>query len=172
MYTINDTKAAILEVQRFLLAVSQIEKSIPNISVDGFYDEETKAAVIQFQRLHSLPETGKVDKSTFDILFFEYQKIIDRTEHINAVYGNDEFPLSLGSSGENVLILHALLSQLGNYYEFSKKPRGDYYGIETENVIKEMQRIFVMEESGYTDEELIVRMRAELEAREKFKKQS
>lgn len=38
------------------------------IARDGFFTDETKTAVIDFQRLHKLRETGQVDRITWSIL--------------------------------------------------------------------------------------------------------
>lgn len=168
MYTLDDKPAAIREVQRFLLTISQAEKRLPHITVDGFYSEETALAVTEFQKIHLLPQTGKVDKITFDILFSEHQRMLNEKASRDGVYTNGEFPLTRGKSGESVRILHSLISQLGEYYELSFSPTGDYYGNDTYGAIKEIQRIFKLEENGNVSEVLITLMHRDLKAREKF----
>ena len=169
MYVIKDKRSAIREVQRYLLTVSQSEKTIPHITLDGFFDEETSLAVKEFQKIHALPITGTVDKNTFDLLFAESERIIEQSESNKLVYSNGNFPLSIGSSGESVSILHSILAQLSEYYEFPSKPQGDYYSIATSEVINELRKIFALEESESTDQAFIIRMQEDLIAREKFK---
>lgn len=38
------------------------------IARDGFFTDETKEAVLQFQKLHKLRETGQVDRTTWYVL--------------------------------------------------------------------------------------------------------
>ncbi len=170
MYRIDNTAFAIREIQRFLLTVSQIQPIFPDVAVDGIFGEETRLAVKEFQRLYLLPQTGSVDKDTFNALFLEHSRILDARDSRNEILGKEDFPLKLGSWGENVTILHAMLSQLGEYYDLSQNPTGDFYSRETETVIKQLQQLFMTEIDGETDELLWKKIRTELKAREKFKK--
>ena len=63
---------AILNIQRYLRALSFVDSRLPRVPVDGLFDSETRRAVEIYQRTRGLPETGIVDKSTWDTLFNEY----------------------------------------------------------------------------------------------------
>ena len=51
MYPLSDKVSAIREVQKFLHLISDKKGStIPRVSIDGIYGEETRGAVSEFQR--------------------------------------------------------------------------------------------------------------------------
>ena len=76
MYHINDKKQAVYELQRFLSVISKNRYDLPHITIDGLFDEATKAAVIILQDEHSVKSSGKVDKATLDIIVREYKRIL------------------------------------------------------------------------------------------------
>ena len=63
---------AILNLQRYLRALSFVDSRLPRVPLDGLFDSETRRAVEIYQRTRDLPETGIVDKTTWDTLFNEY----------------------------------------------------------------------------------------------------
>ena len=71
MYDTSDKAAAIRAVQRFLLELHYFDGTIPFITIDGIYGDDTRAAVRAYQRLRGLPETGEVDYGTFRPLYAE-----------------------------------------------------------------------------------------------------
>ena len=46
-----------------------------NVNESGVYDEATEAAIRNFQRINMLPETGKVDATTYNRIVREYMNI-------------------------------------------------------------------------------------------------
>ena len=61
---------AILNLQRYLRAISFIDPRITRVPVDGLFDTDTQRAVEEYQSTRGLPVTGVVDKSTC-ICFFQ-----------------------------------------------------------------------------------------------------
>ena len=66
MYTAQQKKDHIREIQTYLHFIARTDGSIPVVIPDGIYGDETTAAVTAFQRLYNLPQTGEVDKGTWD----------------------------------------------------------------------------------------------------------
>ena len=77
MYRIEDKEKAITAIQRYLLIISQVNRFLPHITVDGVYGKETKEAVTIFQTLNGLEASGEVDFATFELLSVEAEKILN-----------------------------------------------------------------------------------------------
>ena len=56
------------EVQRLLREVSRQYRNIPSPAVTGVYDGPTEAAVRRFQQGGNLPETGMLDRLSWNLL--------------------------------------------------------------------------------------------------------
>jgi len=61
-------------VQYALGELDLIYEGLDDVPQTGIYDEETMKAVREFQRRHSLPETGEVDRATWDALATTYNR--------------------------------------------------------------------------------------------------
>ena len=169
MYSVNDKQSAIKEVQRFLYVISQKEKSIPYVSVDGYYGDETRLAVLEFQRLNFLEENGTVEKETYDILYKTYLEILDDVNASENGLNSDNFPLKSGDSSNDVAILNSLLRELYQYYRDLSLPYGDFFSKETEISVKEMQKHLLEEESGIVSERFLEKLKKENNNRKIFK---
>ena len=168
MYSVENRREAIRELQRFLRTVSQINKSIPHVTVDGIYGSETKNAVIEFQRLNGIAETGTVDKNTFDRIYYQHLEIIANDQKVNAVFLEEEYPLGISDRGSNVSILNAILILLNEYYEYDALENDDYFSKSTEAAVIALKKIFRMEANGFADIAFVNRANNEINIREKF----
>lgn len=72
MYDIKDKRAAIAEIQRYLVTIYRSRDQRPCIVTDGIYDDKTAECVMSFQRENTLTPTGKVNLETFDLLYSQY----------------------------------------------------------------------------------------------------
>lgn len=52
-------------IQRQLNTISTTYSSIPRLRVDGLYGQDTADAVMEFQKIFNLPQTGSVDSATW-----------------------------------------------------------------------------------------------------------
>lgn len=170
MYLISDKKSAIKEIQKFLFVISQREKSIPYVTVDGYYNDETRLAVAEFRKLYMHESTGKADKETYDRIYEIYLEAVNEKESSDNGMNSGNFPLKIGDSGSDVAILNAILSELSMYYRDLLAPYGDFFSYETENSVKEMQRHFLEKETGVVSEVFLGKLKKEVNIREKFKK--
>ena len=59
---------AVYEIQTYIRNISRLDTQIPSLVPDGIYGTETAESITAFQRRHLLPQTGKVDFSTWNKL--------------------------------------------------------------------------------------------------------
>lgn len=65
---IGDTGLPVLVIQSILLTLSQEYPEIPEVSITGEYDLRTSQAVREFQKITGLPQTGNVNRVTWNML--------------------------------------------------------------------------------------------------------
>ena len=65
-------------LQEMLRAIYFENEVLPEVIVDGIFDDTTTEAVTNFQKKFNLSPTGEVDILTFEKIVEEYNKIIDR----------------------------------------------------------------------------------------------
>ena len=166
MYHINDKKQAVYELQRLLSVISKNRYDFPHITIDGLFDEATKAAVIILQDEHSVKSSGKVDKETLDIIVREYKRVL-KEEMLLDIH-RESFPMKKGDSGNHILAINAILSELSLYYLDLLKPISDFYSSDTEYSVKLMQRHLGIKESGIITPDTYLRLKEEVLARKYF----
>lgn len=170
MYRIEEKEQAIRTVQQYLLIISQIDRELPHISVDGVYTDETENAVIIYQRKHSLEPTGRVDIETFDMLYGDARVILETEENKSMTFTEEKYPLSIGDSGNDVSRLNTLLRELSNnYLDIINPPYGDFFSRDTLAAIIIMQRIFRLPTTGEIDFNTLKRLDDEVFSRKNFK---
>ncbi len=141
MHRIENKCDAVKEIQDLLLSLSYKDPEIPQVPIDGVYGKNTKNAVMQFQKKHGLNVTGSVDYDTF-------RKLCDDCKAMDS----SGYSLSYGDSGPEVEMLHILLSFKDNE---KKRIRSTYFGKDTEDEVRRVQRCFDLEETGIADENLL-----------------
>lgn len=72
MTSIYDNEQNVFELQTALRALRQTNRGMPLINPDGYFGEETAAAVISAQKFFGLPQTGEADFETWTLLFENY----------------------------------------------------------------------------------------------------
>ena len=53
------------QLQEQLNTIAEVYSSLPRVEINGYYDEDTREAVMAFQRLFNLPVSGIVDYPTW-----------------------------------------------------------------------------------------------------------
>lgn len=167
MYSVNDKKSVIRDLQRFLLVIGE-KSDIPYLSIDGIYSEETEAAVRSFQEMHRYEVTGFVDKNTFDAIYEEYIQTLKSADARIIEFDKNEFPLKIGDAGNVVAHINTLIRELSAFYTDLPITHGDFYSQNTENAIKLLQGYFRLSETGETSLELLDRIKKEAEERQNF----
>jgi len=159
MYRTNDKKAAIREIKKYLYALNRsIYPSIRRTTVDGIFDDETRAAVMDFQKIMGYDETGIVDFQTFTALYNEYLRAIESSSPDN-ITSSGGFPLSVGAMNEDVRLLHIFINELAKIYSSVEDVgTSSYYSNESANAILALSKIFMMNESLVADKMMMKRI--------------
>ncbi len=153
-YPTNDT--AVRNLQRYLRRLSLEDNDILPVPIDGIFDTATEEALTEFQRMSSLPVTGRADRATWDALFAEYLRLSEEEDRVEAI---DLFPktppnyvTTIGEESAFILLLQWLLSELFVIYDtlpdFSKNGRFD---AATSDAVREFQRMQGIPETGLVD---------------------
>ena len=164
MYRINDKKAAIKEVQKYLYAISDAmyDKRIPRVSVNGIFDEDTANAIRRYQNLNGLSESGIVDYQTFKSLYWDYSLISIENSISDFIVGETPFPLSRGMQSEDVRALHLMINALCDRFEsIENVGTGAYYSSATANAVKSLRKIFGLPLAETVDKQFYDRLRRE-----------
>ena len=148
----GDTGLEVSVVQYYLRVISDFNPKIPEVTPNGVFDEQTKNAVLAFQREYGLPATGEADEETWNKLSSVYLGLINSAESSGAGVAADVFPgtlLNLGSSGEDVEVLQTYLNTVAEVYtEIPTVNVSGTFDAATENAVIIFQRIFGIPQSG------------------------
>lgn len=136
---------AIKNIQRYLRQISFHDDTITPVPIDGVWAEQTRHALMQFQRSQGLPVTGTVDNSTWAVLKKKY----DESVALNSpplkldlfprnTYGG-EYEASTGDAGFLVDAIQYLLGELGRLYSFPEYAPSGIYDEETVAVVRDFQ---------------------------------
>ncbi|MBE6537769.1 MAG: hypothetical protein E7673_07485 [Ruminococcaceae bacterium] len=168
MYSVDNKRAAVRDIQRFLHVVGET-RDIPYLTIDGFYTDETIAAVRAFQRIFSIPITGKVDRDTFDLIYREYITAKEIRKNGATEFNESAFPLKTGDSGNSVAYLNALINEASLFYKDIPLTYGNFYSKNTENAVKLLQRYFRCTETGYVTLNFLNALKKEMTERQNFR---
>ena len=72
---VGDTGEKVQLLQYMLSVLSSYISEIPPLTVDGIYGSRTRASVLAAQRRYQLPETGNVDRATWDEIYDQFSGI-------------------------------------------------------------------------------------------------
>lgn len=141
---------SVRNLQSALRKISEYNPVIPTVIPDGKFGNQTETAVREFQKEYGISETGIVDYKTHKKIYEVYNGILKNEEEPYKLQGADAYslPVMKGASGSTVIFIQAMLSGMGVY------PRDKINGIfddETENAVKEVQKIWGIPETGMVD---------------------
>lgn len=147
---------AILNLQRYLRAISFIDERITRVPVDGLFDSDTQKAVSEYQRTRGLAETGIVDKTTWDTLFAEYRAITearDRTPTVNFFPTvPEDYEAVLGEEHSFIAMVQLVLRELSVVYDgFPDIEISGVFDTATEEAVKQFQEISGLSPTGRID---------------------
>lgn len=152
-------KASVLrEAQLMLTRLSQNSgkySALSPLHIGGTLDEATKKDIEQFQRIEGMEVSGLLDIDTYNALKNRYSVV---REEFSAPYGiapprsalqKGIFP---GERSENVMLIQLILYSLSTVMETAGNVSlSGIYDNATETAIRELQRIWRIEENGYVD---------------------
>ncbi len=153
---LGDSGEDIRTIQRQLNRIGANYPSIPRIpSINGIFDNETRLAVEQFQRIFNLTPDGRVGKATW----YKIKQIYNSVKELSELYSEGititeaqrQFRVVLqeGNSGNDVRVLQYYLNFLGFFYDTLPRISVDgNFGPETRNAVITFQNQFGLPADG------------------------
>ncbi|MBO7399865.1 MAG: peptidoglycan-binding protein [Clostridia bacterium] len=141
-----------LDVLRMEIYLRQISAyfgadTIPPVTVNGVYDEDTRRAVSAFQRFYGIDVSGKVDEPTWNAVVSVYYDVAEELPPSLPPYPGR--PVKAGSTGEDVkFIQNALNSIRRGVKEIPPLDVDGMYGPKTENAVKAFQKYYGLVPDG------------------------
>lgn len=147
---------AILNLQRYLRAISFIDSRITRVPIDGLFDSDTQRAVSEYQRTRGIAETGIVDKNTWDSIFNEYKAITQSQDRSPSVNFFPPYPKSyeavLGEKSSFIAMVQLILRELSVIYDdFPEIAMTGVFDAPTEEAVKIFQIASGLEPTGRID---------------------
>lgn len=138
--------------QYYLMIIGYFNSNYPYISITGIYDEETRGAVMLIQQYSGLDTTGAVNAATWRTIQDLYAQSIETARAQSGAEAAAIYPGIIqkrGMSGENVRQIQIYLTKISEA-EPDITPPGitGYFGTETENAVRQFQRINSLPENG------------------------
>lgn len=146
--------SSVFEAQNYLRNIGRLDSDISRVIPDGFFGEETTAAVRSFQRKYGLNETGIIDFETWEsIKNKNSEAVFIASEPIQIVrITNGDLPLVKGMDNTLVYTLHLMLNFLAERYKnFTSLSLQSFFDENTEREVKRFQRVISREETGQVD---------------------
>ena len=108
----GDTGDAVRVLQYYLAVISYFDPQIPQVRIDGIFDQNTREAVLAFQNQQGLEPTGEVDRATGNAILDDYDATLASLPPEVLGVKSEIYPgrfLSLGMTGEDVNDLQQFL---------------------------------------------------------------
>lgn len=156
---LGDVGDAVVAVQRSLNEISTNYPSIPAVTVDGIFGENTENSVKTMQSIFNLTPDGVVGLATWYKLVYLYvgiRRLAELNSRGQQFYGipfEYKNVISIGDRGENVSIIQYMLTSLSEfYYEIPFTDIDGIFGESTQAAIRAFQRIFSLPVNGVITE--------------------
>ncbi len=150
LLALGNTGDSVRVIQYYLAVVAAYYATVPEVAVNGIFDEQTDGAVRAFQQAFDLPVDGIVGRQTWQKLEDVYESIRTSTELIDG--GVVLFPgrvLQAGFQGEDVATIQEYLAYIATVYPAIPAPSvTGVYGLETVQAVEAFQREFGLSETG------------------------
>ena len=144
--SLGDIGDGVLNIQYYLSYISLFIPTVEAARLDGSFGPATENSVKSFQKTYGLPETGIVDRKTFDKMESVYYEFVNE---INYEFYNGRilpFPgriLREGVEGNDVRALQEYLNFLSNYYPSIPKVNVDgIFGKGTASQVRAFKELF------------------------------
>jgi len=150
LLALGNTGDSVRVIQYYLAVIAAYYASIPQVTVNGVFDEQTEAAVRAFQQTFGLTEDGIVGRQTWQQMDDVYESIRTSTNLIDG--GVVLFPgrvLQSGFQGEDVATIQEYLTYIATVYPAIPAPAvTGVYGMETVQSVEAFQQQFGLPVTG------------------------
>ncbi len=149
----GDSGQRVRQLQYFIAVIGEFYPSVRPISITGTYDDRTASAVRDIQQTFGLTVDGITGRQTWQAIYSAYLGIIETQQSIEggiARYPGE--PLSVGSTGDDVLVLQSYLQTIAQYFDAVPAVNPDgIFGARTEAAVKAVQRLYSLPDTGTAD---------------------
>ena len=138
-------------IQYYLAVIGAYYEAISPVDITGYFGEETEASVKSFQRVFGLPQTGVVDRATWNDMYRAYEGILE------SVPADDSVSVALypgvvlkeGITSDYVRIIQDYLSFISQSYpNIPSVSSTGYFGPMTKQSVIEFQKQFGLNPNG------------------------
>lgn len=134
-------------MQEYLRGISDFYPDIPKIFVDGYFGAQMSAAVLAFQQEFELPQTGRIDLATWDMIVGVWQgleRISVGGAGLNLAIPAGNVLAAVGGEADNQLVpvLQAVLADMA--LRFGNMPAVAQTGVYDEatgRAVQEFRRV-------------------------------
>ncbi len=148
----SDTGLFVRVLHYYLGLISFFDENLPQLEVNGIYNNNTKQMVINFQNKYNLPVTGEVDKETWIKLKEVYHMTIKNIPEKYLKYEKELYPgkfLTKGMKGEDIEILQGYLFEIcKKYKDIPGVIVNGVFDELTEQSVLKIQKIYKQEQNG------------------------
>lgn len=136
----------VLTIQYYLSYIALFVPTVIAAAMDGSFGPATTNAVRSFQRTYGLPETGEVDRATWDRMENVYYDIVSEIDY--EFYGGRILPfpgrvLREGIEGDDVRVLQEYLNYISNTYpEIPRVNVDGVFGPSTAEQVRQFKQLF------------------------------
>ena len=160
---------AILNLQKYLRAISFADTRVSRPPLDGIFDSATEDSVRSFQASRGLLANGIVDKATWDEIYEEYKALALAEELPFFPSSPTNYSAKLGEESAFVAIIQILLRELSVVYDaFENVEITGIYDTATENAIRELQIASGLPPTGELDRNTYRRLLYDLSSHSSF----
>lgn len=152
---LGDTGSGVQVVQYFLSVMSRYNSSVPPVAIDGVYGENTRDAVLAFQRAYGLPQDGIMGRQTWAVLYRAVKGVGVVTPLFDLVAPQpfDGTILRRGMRSSQVGLLQEYLSFIARFDENIPRVQvTEYFGDQTYNAVTAFQRQYGLTPDGIVGE--------------------
>ncbi len=148
----GDTGTDIATLQYYLDFLASFYDTLPDITIDGVFGNETLNAVLAFQRQFNLPQDGIVGRQTWYAIQDAYDAVLRALPDEYRSYSAFLYPgylITTGATGKIVEQLQTFINTIARNDPAVPSVTVDAdYGPATENAVRAIQRISEIPENG------------------------
>ncbi|MCQ2434849.1 MAG: peptidoglycan-binding protein [Oscillospiraceae bacterium] len=145
----GDSGNYVRSFQYYLAVVGAYYASVLPIQITGEYDADTAASVISFQQTYGLPQTGIMDRRTWNDLYAAYLGILESQPSDPCVRLYPNQVLREGVTSENVRILQQYLTYISQFDSAVPAVTDTgYFGPLTKTAVQAFQREYGLNVTG------------------------
>ena len=142
---LGDSGQDIATLQYYLDFIASFYDTIPDIAIDSVFGEETRNAVLAFQRQFGLPQDGIVGRQTWYALQDQYDAILRALPDEYKSYSSLLYPgyyITTGASGKVVEQLQTFINTIAQYNPSVPRVTVDgVFGPGTQEAVRAIQQL-------------------------------